>query len=162
MDLTQFVKLVEQSSLLDSALTAQAVELCFARAKAKGKRTLTYEGFLKALACVAGEKRTTIGGVVKTMLAAPAIPLATADTLTRVTLDRRPSSLQLQDTLGNEELVPPAPRPAPPQHPGSLCSTVPDARLSGSLAHETHTWTLAIVQHLSRRCRSSMIAPGYS
>jgi len=57
MDSKQFLKLCKDSGLATTPATSVAVDLCFAKAKARGARRLAFADFLVALALLAQEKR---------------------------------------------------------------------------------------------------------
>jgi hypothetical protein len=57
MDSKQFLKLCKDSNLATTPATFVAVDLCFAKAKARGARRLKFADFLVALALVAQEKK---------------------------------------------------------------------------------------------------------
>ncbi len=64
MDSKQFLKLCKDSGLVTNPATAVAADLCFAKAKSRGARRLSFADFLVALALLAQEKKCAEGEVL--------------------------------------------------------------------------------------------------
>ncbi|KAG2483164.1 hypothetical protein HYH03_017956 [Edaphochlamys debaryana] len=69
MDSAHFAKLFRDMDMIDAQLTMQDIDLAFTRAKPKGGRLLTFDGFVAALAECAGHKGLRLEGLVRQVLA---------------------------------------------------------------------------------------------